>query len=197
MTIKLPPQRRIPPQDPIIGRVLELDGRPAAGVELLFSVRRFGRGAGPFFPVDRATADESGEFVVPALDESAILRVTVMSPGVTARAKEIDLISRLRLRLRGPKRVVHYGRRFELAGSVSGDLGAQTGRRATVQAIAGGRWRDVGEARIKKDGRIRWRYRLRHTRRPSNYRFRMRIRQWRDTPWSRVTSRAVTVRIRP
>jgi hypothetical protein len=118
-------------------------------------------------------------------------------PGA-ARARVVDVVSRLALTVRARPATLRNGKSIVLSGKLAGAGPAARGEPIDIQAMISGRWQTVATVRASASGSFRWRYRFRNTRLEAIYSFRARVadtsRRW---PWPTIGSSRVRVHVLP
>jgi hypothetical protein len=166
------------------------------GVQLTFERRPFGGDEDDWTPAGTTRTAGDGTFRFPVVRQSGQIRVQPTDPAVGGRALIVNVVARLKAKLRRSASHLRNGDTVTLRGRIRGDGGAWSDREVLIQAIVRGHWRTIDTAEVSDRGRVTWRYRFEHTSRTADYRFRLRLPNVRALPWKAVTTKAVSVLVK-
>lgn len=197
LRLSAPSKLSLPRKGWDVGVARWADGSPAAGVPLDVYAGPIGAAADELEWLKRVRTEADGGFTLPKSSFSRALRVQSADAANVATPADVDVVARLKVRVRKPSGTVRNGTTTTLRGKVSGAGDAVEGMTVLVQAVVNGRWSTVDSVEASESGSVAWKYRFRRTVRTARYSFRMVVPSVRGLPWKRTASPRRVVRVVP
>jgi hypothetical protein len=186
------------------GRLLDAEANPIAGGRVVVESREYlpksHTSRGGWTDLGAVVTNARGEFSIRIpKGPSRTLRASYVASDAEAVAST-DLVVPAQITVRALRTRVRNGKSVVFRGRVVGPIPAG-GLPVSLEAHEPGRWVPVAttrrRVRTSATGRFTLRYRFRRTFRPTNYRFRVVTDEDSAFPYTRGTSRSMTIRVRP
>ena len=183
----------------ITGTLLTADGKPIAGARLDVISHTLAMGARPAI-VAQVVTDANGRYSY-TIPSGPSRRISVAyrwyleaSSHTHTTTVRVDVVPRVTLKV--DRTALRNKQAVRFAGKVAG---APRGARKVVEleALDGRIWRTFATARLARNGTFTYSYRFKRTTRPTNYRFRARVKAEQGWPFLTGQSRPAKVSVRP